>query len=327
MKLKFGLYGLEQHVKVILDGIDKLTDIVDFIAIGSPYTKDQERLKELSLKLGASLYSDYRKMLEDGVDVLGLCIINSEKTPIILDCIKRGIHVVTDKPLCTTISSLDSIEKALREHGEVKLSMLLTLRGTPTYMAVKRIFEKSIIGFPVSIYAKRAFSLRAATRPRWLFDWRRSGGIIVELAVHDVDFVNWLVRTPIEEIRGYHKKVRQEVYGDYQDYASIFMRFKSGTIAFIEVNRLVPESVGSDCRLHITASNGVVKIEKDKVIVLTDEGEREMTNLPDPINVFADFMESLKKDRKPLISTNDVLEVTRITLKARAYAVNSSHTN
>ena len=324
MTIKFGLFGLEQHVGVILGGVEANPDLVEFVAVGSPYRKDDGRLRELSRRYGALIYEDYRDMLADGVEVLGLCTVNNEKAQVIIECIRRGVHVVTDKPLCIEMDELEAIEKALTVKKGVAISMLLTLRGSPAYIEVKRIVDKGKIGKPISIYARRAFALRPASRPKWLFDWRRSGGIIVELAVHDVDYARWLVNESVEEVRAYHGKARQEFTGEYQDHAEVLMRFENGTVAFIEANRLVPERVRSDCMLRVTGSKGTVKIEDGEVILLTEGFKGEVRDLPEPVNVFVDFVEALKTGRRPLVPTEDVLEATRITLEARASAMTQS---
>ncbi|MEM2936086.1 MAG: hypothetical protein QW231_02795 [Candidatus Bathyarchaeia archaeon] len=79
MAIRFGLYGLEQHVGVILQGIDAQPHLIDFVGVADPYKENQEKLREIGKKYGVSTFQDHRDLIREGIQVLGLCVINNEK--------------------------------------------------------------------------------------------------------------------------------------------------------------------------------------------------------------------------------------------------------
>ena len=104
--------------------------------------------------------------------------------------------------------------------------MYLTLRGHPAYNAIKKTVEKGQIGDVVSMYIKRGHALRIGNRAEWLFDEKKSGGIIVELAIHAVDYAMWLANSPVKEIMAYHGKAHKNVSGNFQDFSEIMLRHR-----------------------------------------------------------------------------------------------------
>ena len=140
----------------------------------------------------------------------------------------------------------------------------------------------------------------------------------MELAVHDVDFILWTVKSAVERIDAFHGKALREEPGDFQDHCQIILQFENDAVAFIDANRLIPE--GSDCRIHVVGSKGMAEIRDGKVYLLTKDYKGEVTPAYEEVNVFLDFIEGIIENKEFLIGTRDIIEATRITLEARAAA-------
>ncbi len=101
------------------------------------------------------------------------------------ECLRRGVFAIVDKPLAITIAQLAEIEAALA--GRDLLTLLLEKRFYPVTLALREIIASGELGEIVTITSTGPHKLRPAGRPDWLFDPARYGGILADLAVHDID--------------------------------------------------------------------------------------------------------------------------------------------
>lgn len=319
MQLKFGLIGLEEHVRFILGDLKKISGL-ELVGI---VEKDKKRHSSLKEEYKVPIYSDYQELFrQQEMQVVGICTPNNEKAEIILTCIAKGKHMITDKPLLTTMEDLKKVEEASRRSPKIKLSMLLTLRGTPSYRAVKGIIEEGKIGKIVSCYAKRSYRLRRESRPDWIFKRESSGCAMVEMAIHDIDIIRWITQTEVSEITAYHSNAGYKEEKTFEDNGQILLRMGNGIIAYIEHNRLIPKTgASSDNRLSIIGTEGIVEItQEDKVFLWTNEKPRHEVFLPETKSIFIDFIESIRENRNSIVTKDDIIISTRVSLLARESA-------
>jgi len=156
-------------------------------------------------------FNDYRQVLDlqnvDAVIVATPCYLHSE---IAVACLKAGKYVYCEKPLGITPEQVhDALEaaagsKAFLQIGQ-QLRYVQTLRET-----IRKIHEDKIIGEPFVIKAQRHSTPIAPAaemvRPEWYKDVKRSGDLIVENAVHNLDVCNWVADSHPASAYGHGKK-------------------------------------------------------------------------------------------------------------------------
>jgi len=141
-------------------------------------------------------YTDYRKVLErkevDAVFLATPCDLHAEMT---VAGLQAGKYVYCEKPLGVTPEQVDMALKAARR-ASTWVQIGQQLRYMPGVReAVRQVQEVKLLGQPLAIKAQRHSTPplpgKERKRPAWYLDVRRSGNLIVENAVHNLDVCNW----------------------------------------------------------------------------------------------------------------------------------------
>lgn len=226
-------------------------------------------------EFGAPVYGDFDELLEkSGATAVLTAAVNAKKAPLIIRALEKGLGVIADKPLVTRIEDADAIA-ALLASGSGRLCLMLTERCNPVLVTAKQIIDSGEIGEPVNIIAMRPHRLKPAGRPAWMFDSALYGGILNDLAVHDIDIVNWLSGSAVDTILASETSNRRfSEYPDFEDNGQIMLRMKNGCTAFILVSWLTPEKYPHHGEMkfivHGTAGQITADPQNVKVTVYSD---------------------------------------------------------
>jgi predicted dehydrogenase len=156
-------------------------------------------------------FTDYRKVLEredvDSVIVATPCYLHSEMA---VACMEAGKYVYCEKPLGITPEQVDRALKAAAR-SKVFLQIGQQLRYVqPLQETIRKIHEEKIIGEPFVIKAQRHSTpvppASEQARPDWYKDVKRSGDLIVENAIHNLDVCNWVAGSHPASAYGHGKK-------------------------------------------------------------------------------------------------------------------------
>lgn len=193
-------------------------------------------------------YSDYREMIEkEDLDVISVTTPNyAHKDPTIL-ALKRGIHVLCEKPMAMNAKEAKAMVEAAR-----KSKALLTIghhyRFDPKNQALKRLIDGGELG---NIYYGRSHSTRRLGIPGWgafHIKEKSAGGPMIDIGVHALDLTLWLMGFPgIESVTAqtytkfgntkeqYHTwgKLDPKTY-TVEDFACGMARLRNGATLLIE---------------------------------------------------------------------------------------------
>jgi predicted dehydrogenase len=140
-----------------------------------------------------------------------------------------GKHVFCEKPLARTIEQARAIVDAADEAG-VRVAVGHVVRVFPEYVRVKEILASGELGRPgIATLTRGSFSV-ATARP-WYQDPARSGGVILDLMLHDLDVLRWWFGEP-DRVSGKRLTGR----GGALDYALATLRWPDGPIAHVEAS-------------------------------------------------------------------------------------------
>lgn len=168
-------------------------------------------------------------------DAVDLCVPTDLHARLTLRAAEHGRDVVCEKPLARTVEEGRAMIEACRQHG-VLLLVAQVLRYFPTYRRAFELVEAGKIGALTRVDLQRA----SAVPPHsWYRDAARSGGLVLDLLVHDVDFACWLLGAPAE--------VRREPLvapGEHPggERARLHLRWPSGATGVIEGSWNLPEA-------------------------------------------------------------------------------------
>src|SRR5271163_3606288 len=217
--LRIGVIGVgvmgSNHARVLseLPGV-KLVGIAD---------PDRKRRDIVSNALGCAVFNDAEALMQHGVDAVTIAAPTHFHRDIATACTTRGIHVLVEKPIASTVEEGRTIFAAARRAG-VTLMVGHVERFNPAVESIKRALKGEDI-LSIAITRVGPFPPRMS-----------NVGVVIDLAVHDIDLIRWFTDSEIVEIQ----PQTSSAVAEREDIALLQFRTASGVLAHINTNWLTP---------------------------------------------------------------------------------------
>ena len=145
----------------------------------------------------ATVFTDHRALLESGsVDAVIVNTPHALHRQMVVDAAVRGLHVLVEKPLATTVADCDAMVQACRAAG-VTLTVGHIQHFLPDKRAVAAVLERGELGAVRLIHDCRSTDYRPGTRSPWFFSLSvAGGGALMNVGAHCLDRSVWLSGTP-----------------------------------------------------------------------------------------------------------------------------------
>ena len=160
---------------------------------------DEEAYKPLVEKYGVEGFEDYRELIESGLaDAVIVATPHYDHPPISIYAMKKGLHVLSEKPIAVTVKAADEMARTAEETG-VKFAVMYQRRSLPVYQAARRLVEEGRLG---EIYRTCFVDPNFRTQTYynsagWRATWRgEGGGVMINQAPHGIDLFMWLGGLP-----------------------------------------------------------------------------------------------------------------------------------
>jgi predicted dehydrogenase len=199
----------------------------------------EERRRLIKKRYSIETYDDIEKALAQQVSAVLICTPTSTHIPIALAAAKRGLHLFIEKPLSHTLDGIDQLIRLVQEKKLVALVGCNT-RFFASMRLVKKLVDSGTIGRVLLARASCGFYL-----PYWHpgEDYRKGytankslgGGIILD-DIHEIDYLRWLLGE-VSEVFSFAGKI-SNLEMDTEDFASILLKFKGGTVAEVHLDCL-----------------------------------------------------------------------------------------
>lgn len=212
-RLRVGVVGVghlgQHHARVYAE-----LDECNLIGVADT---DRQRGKEIAERHGTGYYEEYRALC-DHVDALSLAVPTEYHCEIGLECMRRGIHLLIEKPMSRTLEEADQLLEAARKH-----QIILQIGHTERFnAAVAKLAE---------IVEKPAFieSNRLSPFPERSTDI----DVVLDVMIHDIDIILSLVKSPVKKLDA----VGVPVITSKIDIANTRLEFDNGCIANVTASR------------------------------------------------------------------------------------------
>ena len=190
--IKVVIIGASGHYPYAIWGVKANTN-AQILGMAPASEEETQRVKEkldLDLAKGIPFYSDYKDMLEkvkpDIVAINSYFYLNG---PLTIECLKRGIHCYTEKPLTFYREELSIIKELLVEK-KLKLSTMLEYRYHPAFYTAFKAIEAGAIGDPIHLTAQKSY--KSGLKPEWQHRRDQFGGLISWVGSHALDWILWM---------------------------------------------------------------------------------------------------------------------------------------
>jgi len=169
------------------------------IQITSVCDKNLEQARTVAQEFGAKAYTDYKEMLADGgFDVLHVCLPHYLHAPVAIDALNAGYHVLTEKPMATTIADAEKMISAARANN-VYLGVIYQNRYSPGAMLIKETLASGELGAVLNGYIRVTWNRgeKYYTESEWRGKWdTEGGGVLINQSIHSFDMVNFFLGQP-----------------------------------------------------------------------------------------------------------------------------------
>ncbi len=284
---KVAIIGGETHIGEITQLAGKELEIV-----GSVVREDQ---KEHASKTFNAPVFDSEDALYSATspDLVAVANENNRKASVILRALDQGCDLVVDKPLGITMLEHEAVADRLAGNPERRLLMLLTLRGNPVWAGMRDKVAAGAVGKPAFCHVRMAVRLKRAERPPWFLDVDQAGGLFLDLLIHGIDQVEWVTGAKITALTAVMGNLSDPSDEKLRDHASVFCELDSGASAIIEGQRMLPDTKGSDYRMHVAGTEGYADlslVESRLAVTNASGADQEIDDLPAAQSVVADWL-------------------------------------
>ncbi len=320
-RVRVGLIGTDGHTGVILGSIPQLPD-VELTAFAKSLPEDDvanlKRAKAFSDK--TRIYDHFEQMLEkEELDVVGVCLPYYRNAQASIAAARRGVHVVSEKPVATTLEDLAALKEAVTQ-AKVRLTSLMNMRCFPPYRAARKAVQDGLIGEPILLTSQKSYRFGSA-RPWFYKDLKTYGGTIPWAGIHSIDYMRWTSGRKYLRVSAWHGNNDHPEYPGFQDHAGVLFKLDNGGTAMTNLDYLRPETAPThgDDRLRIAGSEGMLEVmgAENRVLLMTASGGPRELELPEQVDFFADFLAELAGGKEHLISQEDAFRLTEVCLQAR----------
>ncbi len=207
----------------------------------------------------------------DGVDAVVIATPTKTHHSLVIAAAAAGKAIFCEKPLALTVADTRTAIDAVTAAG-VPLQVGFMRRFDATYVRAKALIDAGSIGEPIVF--KSVGRDPFCPRPEYA-DPVLSGGLIVDMGIHDCDLARWLMGQEVERVSAEGSLLVCDdlrAVGDI-DNASVNLRFASGTLGHVEVSRNA--FYGYDIRTEVLGTEGAVTIgqhQQTPVVLLDRHG-------------------------------------------------------
>ncbi len=164
------------------------------VRVTAVYSRTPQRAQTLAAQVGAEAITDLDRLLQVPADVLDICLPTDHHCAVALAALAAGRHVVCEKPIALTVDDGQRMVQAAESAGRLLL-VAHVVRFWPEYVQLRQMVHQGAIGTPTSALALR---LQQGPGPDPDPAPRRvlNGGPVVDLQIHDDDYLAWLLGSP-----------------------------------------------------------------------------------------------------------------------------------
>jgi UDP-N-acetylglucosamine 3-dehydrogenase len=203
--------------------------------VGAIADLQKHKAETLAAQIGgtAAIYDNADAVFADAsIDVVSLCVPTDQHRALTEAALKAGKHVLCEKPMALSLEDCDAMIAAAQASGKL-LTVGQVVRFFPEYANAKRLVDSGAVGAPAAVRVRRG-GYFPRTDTDWFADPSRSGGVIYDLLVHDLDWLLWCFG-PITRVYAHSLTERlADKTVDHLDYALLTMRHASGVITHAE---------------------------------------------------------------------------------------------
>jgi len=278
---------------------------------------------------------DRRALMEHpDVDLIVTASVPSARAAIAIEAMRLGKDVLTDKPGITDFQQLADVERTVKETGRIFSICFSERMVVPAVQTALRLVQQGAVGEVIQTLGMGPHRLNRDIRPDWFFDTASYGGILVDIASHQID--QFLMFTGASDAEISHAAVGH--FGSatpdaFQDFGEIALHAAgNGQRGYIRVDWFTPDGLPTwgDGRLFVLGTEGSLELRKyldiegragtDHLFIADKHGTRHIDCQHEPLVFFRQLVDDISNRTDTAMRQSHVFTVSRLALQADALA-------
>jgi predicted dehydrogenase len=273
-------------------------------------------------------YQDYDRMLATvGCDAVAVGDVYGKRGQRIIKALESGRHVISDKPICTSLAEWGRIER-LSKTRLLRIGCMLDMRDMPQFIGARELVRQGRIGEVLAVSFGGQHPLLLGRRPAWYFEPGQHGGTINDIAVHALDAIPWITGQQVTEIVAARTWNALAVeFPHFRDAGQLMLTLDEHCGVLGDVSYFAPDSQGYASPLYWRTTfwgrDGVLETAAtaDAITVAANGASGvEHVSLPTarPGGYLVAFLQDIGgESRADELTTERVLRATRLALLAQ----------
>lgn len=266
------------------------------------------------------------------IDIVCTAAVPDERAGIAVRAMRAGKDTVVDKPGVTSLEQLSALQATVAETGRIYSVCFSERLCVPSAAAATRLVAEGAVGRVIQTIGLGPHR-KGRLRPDWFWRMDRVGGILVDIASHQIDqFLHYTGASQGRVVTSAVGNFGTPEQAGFEDFGEILLDAPEGR-GYIRVDWFTPDGLPTwgDGRLTILGTEGFIELRKyidiagrpggNHLFLSNHEGTHHIDCSAEPLPYFPAFVHDVRARSETAMRQSHVFEVCRLSLLAQQQAV------
>ncbi len=317
--MKLGILSFAHlHAESYVGSIRKIPG-VELIGVADD---DVERAERYAQQYGVRSFSSCETLLNEKPDGVIVCSENANHRPLVELAAAAGVHVLSEKPLATTLEDAQAMLDAC-EAASVKLMTAFPMRFNAPVIETKRLIEDGALG---QVYAANTTNQGECPKHHraWFVDKKLAGGgALADHIVHVTDLLRWYLGSEVVEVYAQANDILYAGETEVETGGLVMLTFDSGVFASIDCSWSKPPyyPTWGGLAMDFIGEKGLLTVNAFKQVMTVYTNERQRPayaywGSDSNQAMIEDFVEAIRADRAPKVTGYDGYKAVEVVMAA-----------
>lgn len=317
--IKIGILSFaHHHGEAYIHNLRSLPGI-ELVGVADDDTTRGRRIANLH---GAAYFNSYEALIETRLDGVIICTENNRHRPLVEMAAERGVHVLCEKPIGTTLEDAQAIVAACDRAG-VLLMTAFPMRFSAPVLSVKASLEAGDFGRVYCFNATNQGELPTKHRSWFVDPVLAGGGALMDHTVHLVDLMRWFLGSEVAEVYAQSNRIIHASQVQVETGGLEMLTFQDGVFATIDCSWCRPQywPTWGGLTFEMITERGAVVVDtfRQNLVVYRQDWQRAgwaYWGSDSNQAMIAEFADAIRQQRPARVTGVDGLRAVEVALAA-----------
>jgi predicted dehydrogenase len=321
MSLRYALVGCGRispnHVSSAINNNLNVVGLCDLVI-----DKARQHVINFDLSDNTNIYDDYKIMIEkEKPQLIAIATESGNHAEIAKYCIKKGIHLIIEKPIALSLEDADEIISLSKEYNVV-VSSCHQNRFNKSIQKIREAVELKRFGrmFHGTAHIRWNRAQDYYTQAPWRGTWEQDGGALMNQCIHNIDLLRWMMGNEVDEVFAYTDNLNHS-FIEAEDLGIALVKFRNGSYGIIEgTTNVFPKNLEET--LYLFGEKGTIKAGGKSVNIIEEWLFSDKMDNPEEVKtkyhenpptvygfghtpLYKDVIDSINEKREPYVTAED----------------------